>query len=120
MLATSPRRRAALVLALAGLAGSAALAGCGDNGLQPNWTAFPDTAVLFTLARPELNLPSAFSFRERRTYRVEGANATGSWDIALDTEDGELVFLPPGALGIVSRAGIATLSGMDFDQVDEA
>lgn len=108
-----------LVLALAGL-GSTALAACGDNGLQPSWTALPDTALLFTLARPELNLPSAFSFRQRRTYRVEGATSTGSWDIALDTEGGELVLLPPGALGISSRAAITTLPGMDFDQVEKA
>lgn len=110
---------AAAVAALAVLGGSMVLAGCNDT-FQPTWTTFVDTAVLFTLARPELNLPTAFSFNGRRSYRVEAPGATGNWDIALDTEDGALVLLPPGALGISSRAGIAALPGVTFEAADEA
>lgn len=96
------------------------LAACGDDPFAREWEISPDTVLLYSLARPELNLPSAFSFTQERTLRVEAPGATGLWDIALDTQDGEFVFLPPGALGINSRARITTLEGFDFDEVREA
>ena len=52
---------------------------------------------------------------------IESATATGTWDIALGTEGGQLVLLPPGALGVAgSTARIAPLTGTTFEQVREA
>ena len=111
------RRRAVAFFPLLALLGSLA---CGDDPFELRWNADPDTVLLYSLAQPELNLPSAFSFNSRTTVRVEAPAATGTWDLALDTQEGALVFLPPGALGINSRAGIAMLSGLEFDDVREA
>ena len=72
------------------------------------------------MARPELNLEAAYDFHNERRIRVEAANATGTWDLALDTRDGQLVLLPPGALGITSKAGVAVIPGLDFADVLDA
>jgi hypothetical protein len=112
----SPRALAA-PLAAATLVG---LIACGDDPFELRWSADPDTVLLFSLARPELNLPSAFSFNPRNPVQIESPGATGNWDVALDTQGSELVLLPPGALGINSRARIAALPGLDFDDVREA
>jgi len=97
-----------------------AAAACGDDPFEVRWTADPDTVLLYSLARPELNLPSAFNFLLRVAVPVESPNATGNWDVAVDTEDDRIVLLPPGALHIDSRAAIAVIPGVDFDDVREA
>lgn len=96
------------------------LAACGDDPFAFQWDDAPDTVVLYSLARPQLNLASGFNFREARPIRVEAASATGSWDVAVDTRDAQLVLLPPGAFGIVSRARIAPLGAIPFEDVLEA
>jgi len=96
------------------------LAGCGDDPFAFRWSGVPDTVVLYSLARPELNLSSGFDFFTSSSVRVEAATSSGNWDVALDTRAGGLVFLPPGALGVDSRARIATLDGQSFDDVIEA
>jgi hypothetical protein len=113
------RVRAIFPVLVAVAVGSTASGGCND-AFEPVWASSPNVVDLFSLARPELNLPSAFSFYQRLTYRVEGTDATGAWDLALDTRDGELVFLPPRVLGIESRAGIAPLDDDVFEEVDRA
>ena len=40
--------------------------------------------------------------------------------MAIDTEGGQLVVVPPGALGIDSEARIAEFEGRDFDELEEA
>jgi hypothetical protein len=111
----------ARITALAGIVFlTAGLYACGDDLFNLRWVQNPDTAVLYSLSRPELNLPSAFNFIGRASVRVESPTATGRWDVALDTMDGELVFLPPRALGIQSRAAVAALPGTSFDEVREA
>ena len=90
------------------------------NPFDIGWTQSPDTALLYSLARPELNLPSAFDFKGGRSYVVESAGATGSWDVVLDTQDNNLVFLLPGAIGIFSDARILELPGLQFADVLEA
>jgi hypothetical protein len=100
-------------VALAGIAAAA----CGDDPFAVRWAAQPDTVLLFSLARPELNLLSAFDFRNRARLRVEQPGATGRWDAALDTRDGQLVFLPPRVLGVESRAGIVPIDSLTFDEV---
>ena len=96
------------------------LAACGADPFAFNWSDAPDTAVVYSLARPELNLPSAYNFFAGAALPVENPSATGNWDMALDTRGGELVILPPGALGVSSRARIAALAGLDLDDVLEA
>ena len=95
-------------------------AGCGDDPFQIRWSENPDTALLYSLARPELNLVSGFNFRSRLPVTVESATSTGTWDMAVDTRGGEIVLLPPGALGISSEAAVAELEGRTFEEVIEA
>lgn len=109
---------AAVVLFLAALL---PLAACDDDpfGVR-EWDARPDTVLLYSLDRPELNLPSGYNFNRRTLHRVEAANSSGQWDVALGTQGGELVLFPPRALGIDTRAGIAPFPDGDFDEVREA
>jgi len=94
---------------------------CDDDLFKVRWEENPDTVVLHSLARPELNLLSAFDFITRIPVRIESPDATGQWDMVLDTQDGELVLLPPGAVGINdTRAAIAPMGVMDFDAVRRA
>lgn len=113
------RRPRGVALALGSALAMGAL-GCGDDPFEARWVSAPDTVLLYSLARPELNLPSAFSFNRGLRLRVEAPGATGQWDLALDTRGSELVFLPPGALGINSRARIAALPGLVFEELREA
>ena len=92
--------------------------GCGENIFELRWTqANPDTVLIYSLARPELNLPSGFDFVNRDAVEIQTPGATGIWDLLLDTRDGQLVFLPPGALEIDSDAMILPLPGQAFDDV---
>lgn len=110
-------RLAALsAMALVGVVSAA----CSDDPFAFPWEERHDTVLLYSLARPELNLVSAFNFRTRETHRVEASTSTGSWDVALDTRGGQLVFLPPGALGVRSRARITSFPGMSFQDVVRA
>lgn len=93
---------------------------CGDDPFALDWRASPDTVRLYSLARPELNLPSAYDFAARVALRIEAAAATGRWDMAIDTEQGGLVFVPPGVLGVDSEAGIAEAPGSDFVALEDA
>ena len=97
-----------------------ATSACGEDDAFLRWTADPDTVVLYSLSRPELDLLSAFSFRERSAVRIEIAGSGFPWDVALDTREGQLVLVAPGALGIESRARVARLPGMTFDDIIEA
>lgn len=99
---------------------SAGLATCGGDPFIFPWELNPDTVLLYSLARPELNLEAAYSFNDRRKVRVEAATATGTWDVAVDTRGGQLVFLPPGALGISSKASVAALPGLSFADLQDA
>lgn len=102
------------------------LAACNEDPFAFDWYDTPDTTFLFSLARPELNLASGFNFYERATnvsdgkVRVEEPGATGNWDVAVDTQGGSLVLLPPGALGITARAAVAAVSGVAFDDIQQA
>ena len=97
------------------------LTACGDDPFAFDWSDAPDTVQLYSLARPELDLLSGFSFVPPPSAAiVERPNATGSWDIAIDTRGGELVILPPGALGITARARVSVLGAVNFDEVEDA
>jgi hypothetical protein len=109
--------RMAMLVALTTVAGTA----CDDDpfGLD-DWTANPTQLLVYSLARPELNLPSGANLYQKFTLRLESPGSTGNWDIALDTRDGQLVFLGPNALGLDSRVRIATVPDSNFDDVRRA
>jgi len=97
------------------------LTACDDDLFQVNWEENPDTVLLYSLARPELNLLSGFDFIGRRAVSIETPDATGKWDMVLDTYEDGLVFLPPGALGVDgTKAQIAPMGDMEFEAVDKA
>jgi hypothetical protein len=105
------------VVVAAGLIGTL---GCGDDPFAIRWTEAPDTVLLYSLVRPEQNLFSGFSFINRVPVRIEAPSATGTWDVVVDTRGGEIVLLPPGALGVDSKARITPMQGMTFEEVIEA
>jgi len=108
---------AALIITL----GAALATGCGSSPYRIVWSsAIPDTIVLYSLARPGLNLPTAFNFHQRTWYSVEDPRATGAWDMAVDTRNNQIVLLPPEALNVSTGAGIAVLQGIGFDEATEA
>jgi hypothetical protein len=115
----TPRRHAPAVFAAAA-ALLTGIAGCGDDPFSFDWDDRPRTAVLYSLDRPELNLASGFNFYTSTSIAIEAPTATGNWDVALGTRGDELVLLPPGALGVDSRARIAALEGLTLDDVTEA
>jgi hypothetical protein len=97
------------------------LAACGDDPFAVEWSDAPDTVQIYSLARPELNLPSGFSFVPVPSARViERPGVTGTWDIAIDTDVDQLVMLPPGALGITAAASIAVMGAINFEELREA
>ncbi len=96
------------------------LVGCSDDPFAFDWSDTPDTVLLFSLARPELNLVSGFAFFQGMAIRIEAADATGTWDAALDTRGADLVLLPPGALGVTSGARITALQGVSLEDVIQA
>ncbi len=100
--------------------GTLALGGCGRDPFQIDWVESPDTVTLYSLARPQLNLVSGFDFYNRIAVRIEDSEATGNWDIAVDTRNGKIVLLAPGALGVNSKARIARIPGTTFADVVEA
>jgi hypothetical protein len=114
-------RRAALPFVVPVMLACLALGACDDDpfGLQ-DWPPSPDTMLLYSLARPELNLPAAANIHRQFTLIVESPSSTGNWDIALDTRDGALVFLTPLAVGINSQARISVFPDMTFEDVTEA
>lgn len=109
-------------LALAALVvlGTAGVAACGKDPFQIDWVESPDSVLLYSLARPQLNLVSGFDFYNRTALRVEDSEATGNWDVAVDTRNGKIVLVAPGAFGVDSKARVARLPGTTFADVIEA
>lgn len=98
-----------------------ALPACDDDPFAIDWQSNPDTVLLYSLARPELNLLSAIDFVGRFPVKIESPSVAGEWDLAVDTQGDELVFLPPGAVGIQdSKARIAELPGVSFEDLKKA
>jgi len=114
------RSRAALVVAAMAAVGVVGSTACGADPFAIKWSSSKDTVLLYSVTLPELGLPSAFNFYTRVRWRVESPNATGNWDVAVGTKDGQIVLLPPGALNIVGKARIAELPNTSFDDVTEA
>jgi hypothetical protein len=94
---------------------------CSDDPFSYEWYDTPDTTVLYSMQTPiEDQLSSGFNFYERAVVQIETPGATGNWDVALDTRNGALVLLPPGALGVTARAAVASLGAIPFGDVTEA
>jgi hypothetical protein len=104
------------MILLAALAGAA----CQEDPFIVRWVEDPKEAVIYALDREELSRPSAFHMLHKEAIVIEDPLSQGQWDFALDRQDGGMVFLPPRALGVVSRAGIAPIEGVDFAEVREA
>ena len=97
------------------------LMACDDDFYTVRWEESPDTVLLYSLARPELNLYSGFNFLGRVGVRIESPSAVDGWDMALDTRDGELVFIPPSAIGVAnSTASIAPMGVMAWEDLTKA
>ncbi|MBI4521277.1 MAG: hypothetical protein HY701_10595 [Gemmatimonadetes bacterium] len=107
------------VRTLTGLLITVSLTACGDP-YGYRWTQIQSHAAIYSLARPEIGAPSGFDFVTGQTVRIEQATATGQWDVALDTQNGQLVLLPPGALGIRSQARLLMLPDTTYELVREA
>jgi len=94
---------------------------CGENIFDIKWVnASVASVLIYSLARPEVNLASGFDFVDRNAVQIQSPGATGTWDLLVDTQDGQLVFVPPGALGIDSEVMVLPMPGMAFDDVIEA
>jgi len=94
---------------------------CGEDIFNVKWVnSSVQTVLIYSLTRPELNLPSGYDFVNRTPIEVQRPGATGFWDLLVDTRDGELLFFPPGALGIESEVMILALPDTTFDAVLEA
>ncbi len=117
---TRPSPSRTVVAAALAIVLTSVTAACGDDPFQITWISTPDTTLLYSLARPELSLPTAFDLYDRVELVVEAPGATDAWDMAVDTEDGVLVMIPPGALNIVNEARITMIPGVDFEDVTEA
>ncbi len=107
-------------LALVIVVSAALLAACADDRFDLSWVANPDTVHLYSISRPETNLLSAFDFFSRIPKKLEAPTTGDLWDLTVDIRDGQFVWLPPGALGITSDAGLAILEGVTFESADEA
>lgn len=118
--APAGRRRALLTTLVVAAVGFIAASSCGADPFDIKWSSTKDTVLLYSLARPELGLPSGFSFNNRVSVLIERVNVTGYWDMAVDTRDGSIVILPPGALGVPGKARVTALTGTTFDDVVEA
>lgn len=109
-----------LALAAVVVLGTSGVAACGKDPFQIDWVESPDTVLLYSLARPQLNLVSGFDFYNRIALRVEDSEATGNWDVAVDTRDGKIALVAPGVFGVDSKARVARLPGAKFSEVIEA
>lgn len=97
------------------------LMACDDDFYTVRWEESPDTVLLYSLARPELNLYSGFDFLGRKGVQIESPSAVDGWDMVLDTQDGDLVFVPPRAIGVAnSTASIAPMGVMAFEDLKKA
>lgn len=113
---TRPRRWALFVL----MPMVAMTWGCDTTPFELPWEENPFEATLYSLDRAELNRPSAYDMARRARIIIEGLAAEGRWDFAVDRMGGQMVLLPPRALGVISRAAIVPIPGVEYDDVREA
>ena len=115
-----PHRRAVSFAVLGFWLALGSLFGCGSDPFAVRWVSDLDTVRLYALSHPEPNLFSGYDFFPRAAVRIEAPRTGDAWDLAVDTLDGEFVWLPPGALGVYSSAGLATLESETFESATRA
>lgn len=101
------------------------LVACQDPFGPRTWDATPRTMTLFSASRAEyvgrgsvLDLAAAPVVL---TLPIEAPGLAGNWDVALTDEGDGLALVPAGLFeGITSRARIAVLPDIPFDDVREA
>ncbi len=109
-----------LVLPLA-VACTFVLVACDDDPFRQRWSANADTVRIFALSIPQMNVVSAIDFARRVPVRLEAPATQGNWDLAVDFRNGGFVWLPAGALGLVSEAAVAPMEpGKTFLTADVA
>ena len=118
--ARAPRPRSFFTSLAATAVALTLLAACDDDPLSVRWVESPDTVRLHALSRTEPNLYSGFDFHPRIPVLIESLATGGNFDLAVDTAGGQFVWLPPGALGVTSSAGIATMDGETFESTVRA
>ena len=97
------------------------LTACGSNNpFLVKWTPYTDTVTLYSVADTTPNLYDGFDFVNVARAIIESHAALGTWDVAVGTDSMGLVWMPPGAFGISSAAGVAVLSGTTYDQAAKA
>jgi hypothetical protein len=111
-------------LGLLALTSTLILGGC-DDGIQPRiWGNFPDTVMLFSLARPEfVNRPSAWDFANARAVVLEQQKDVPSvFDMAVTEDDeGRFLLLPAGLFADFDiRPGIVEVPAASLDDVTRA
>ncbi|MGH7502769.1 MAG: hypothetical protein ACREL7_13565 [Longimicrobiales bacterium] len=113
----TPLRKTAAIVTVA-LASTA----CGDDLGLGTWVIAPDTALIYSISRPELlGQPSAYDFVQLRRVVIESPGATGLWDVALAEQDGEFVFIPASAFpGIESRTGLSLTTNTSLESLTRA
>jgi hypothetical protein len=101
---------------------AASAVACDEDFGPTFWDATPDTVFIYSASRPQLlGLPSAYDFVNLARINIESASATGAWDVVLAEQNGQFVLVPASAFpGIVSRAGIARVTGTDLAAILEA
>lgn len=117
--------RSTLILAASGLALAAVLTACDDPTrfqIQPQ--IFTDTVQLAASGAPGADsLPSALDVSVQGNGVVGGRfperlSDAGQWDFLVRLQNGAVVLVPSGALGIESRAGIsAPIAGATFESL---
>lgn len=106
-------------LTLVAIVGALSLTACSDPFVL-QWVENPREDVIYSLDRDEVFQFSAFSMSERAPKIVEANDSMNQWDFVLDRQGGQLVLLPPGHLAVDSRAGIAAIPNISFEDVREA
>lgn len=98
------------------------LTACGSNPFLITWTPYTDTVSLYSVADTIPNLYDGFDFVNSARAIIERSGALGTWDVAVGTDSTGtgLVWMPPGAFGINSVAGVAALSGQTFTEAAKA
>lgn len=114
--------RSILLFAASGLALAAVLGACDDpTRFQIKPQIFTDTVQLAASGAPGADsLPTALDISVQGNGVVGGRfperlSDAGQWDFLVRVQNGALVLVPSGALGIESRAGAALIQGANFD-----
>jgi len=98
------------------------MAACGDDFGIVDWTAVPDTTLIYSASRADLlRMPAAFDFINLVRVEIESEGAGGNWDVALIEQDGAFHLAPEAFVtGSDSRAAIATSDVTQLEDVREA